>query len=198
MSIIELPLGSGPPLYTFSSSLNHVHSLSPGIDISRPDAHSGESLKIYSVAERFIQPLHAVPPLFRNITAFRPTGLAAAMGLRKTVWDFCTMTAIPKEAGGRTDPQASSSGEAMGDFLVTLGGDGIGRLRDLLRFSDGKWATENDEVIALAREGSPECEGMPVLSVIKELDQMTLDFLIAAWCVTLWGELHKRTRHHRK
>lgn len=191
MSVISLPLGSGAPLYTFSSSLNHVHSLSPGIDISRPDEHSAESLRIYSVAERFIEPLHPVKPSFKYVTAVRSTGLAAALGLRKTVWDFYTVAPIPKEAGGRTNPQHLSSGETAGDFLVTLGSDGIGMQKDLLRFFDGRWVTEDDEVIALAREGGVECEGMPVLSVVKELDQMTLDFLVAAWCVTLWGSFIK-------
>jgi hypothetical protein len=73
----------------------------------------------------------------------------------------------------------------------------IGVTRDLLRFSDQKWVNDKDEVLALAREGGAECEGMPVLSVIKDLDQGVMDFLISAWCVTLWGELGKRAHHHK-
>ncbi|KIM94535.1 hypothetical protein OIDMADRAFT_149269 [Oidiodendron maius Zn] len=34
-----------------------------------------------------------------------------------------------------------------------------------------------------------ECEGMPVLSVVKDLGQDMMDFLISAWCVTLEGDI---------
>jgi hypothetical protein len=196
-SIIELPLGGGPPVYTFSSSLLHVHSLSPGVDVSRPDPHSGESIPLYSVAERFIAPLQPVQPLFKNVTAVRSSGLAAAIGLRKIVWDFSTQVPIPVDKSGKIIEQGIASGDSVGVYLMTLGPDGIGVQKDLLRFFDGKWVAEDDEVLAIAREGGAECEGMPVLSVIKKLDQGMMDFLIAAWCVTLWGELHKRTRHHK-
>jgi formate dehydrogenase maturation protein FdhE len=66
---------------------------------------------------------------------------------------------------------------------------------DLLRFYDGKWVDEKDEVLALAREGGAECGGMPVLSVIKKLDQEMMDFLISAWCVTLWRDIGMRAHH---
>ncbi len=44
------------------------------------------------------------------------------------------------------------------------------------------------------RGGGAECEGMPVLSMIKDLDQEWMDFLVSAWCVTMWGEVSKRAR----
>jgi hypothetical protein len=37
---------------------------------------------------------------------------------------------------------------------------------------------------------------MPVLSVIKKLDQEMMDFLISAWCLTLWRDIGKRAHHH--
>jgi len=57
--------------------------------------------------------------------------------------------------------------------------------------------SENDEVLALAREGGAYCAGMPLLSVVKYLDQGMMDFLISAWCVTLWGEVGKRARRNK-
>ena len=68
--------------------------------------------------------------------------------------------------------------------------------KSLLSCNRGKWEDENDEVVALEREGGKDSEsqGMPVLSVVKELDADWLDFVVAAWCVTLWGEVGKRAR----
>jgi hypothetical protein len=38
---------------------------------------------------------------------------------------------------------------------------------------------------------------MPVLSVTKDLDQEMIDFLVSAWCVTLWRDVGKRARHYK-
>ncbi|KAF4634928.1 hypothetical protein G7Y89_g3181 [Cudoniella acicularis] len=184
MSIIEVPLGSAPPYYTLSTSLLHVNS-SSSVDISRLESNGGETLAVYSIAEQFISPLHPVRPMFKNVTVARSSGIFAAIGLRKIVWDFCTQVPIPPKNGGKIDGPA---GETAGAFLSTLGDDPIGVQKNLLRFFDGKWIGEDDEVLALAREGGAKCEGMPVLSVVKDLDQGMMDFLISAWCVTLWGE----------
>jgi len=71
--------------------------------------------------------------------------------------------------------------------------------KHLLRFYGGKWLDDQEQVIALAREGGEEFEGMPVLSFVsKELDQEMMDFLVAAWCVTMWEEVGKRSREMRK
>lgn len=64
----------------------------------------------------------------------------------------------------------------------------------MLRFYSGKCIDEDGEVIALEREGGVECKGMPVLSVTKHLGQEMMDFLVSAWCVTIWGEVGKRAR----
>ncbi len=70
--------------------------------------------------------------------------------------------------------------------------------KHLLQFYGGRWMDVDDEVVALEREGSAAEGGFPVLSVTKELDQETMDFLVSAWCVTMWGELGKRARQHSK
>jgi hypothetical protein len=46
-----------------------------------------------------------------------------------------------------------------------------------------------DEVVALEREAGAEVGGMPVLSVMRELDVEMMDFLVLAWCVTMWVEV---------
>ncbi|KAE9365047.1 hypothetical protein N431DRAFT_353315 [Stipitochalara longipes BDJ] len=194
MSIIELPLGSAPPVYKFNTSLLHVGSFT-SVDISRPDA-SGNPLAVYSIAEKFISPLHPTRPTFRNVTVSRSFGVMAAIGLRKIEWTFLTQMPIPKDKHKESDiPDGENT---AGWFLMTLGADGIGVEKDLLRYFEGKWTDENEQVIALAREGGAECEGMPVLSVSEGLHQEMMDFLISAWCVTLWGEVGKRAHHRHK
>jgi hypothetical protein len=122
----------------------------------------------------------------------------AALGARKIVWSFSVQDPIPLKDGKKIDEQAKVvEGGTTGGYLWTVGNGPIGVTRDLLRFFDQKWVNDKDEVLALAREGGTECEGMPVLSVIKDLDQGMMDFLISAWCVTLWGELGKRTHRHK-
>jgi hypothetical protein len=113
------------------------------------------------------------------------------------VWDFTTEAPIPPK-DGKIDVNATggATGGTSGTYLITLGGE-IGVAKHLLRFYDEKWVDENDEVLALAREGGAECEGMPVLSVIKDLDQEMMDFLISAWCATLWNDIGKRAHHHK-
>ena len=196
MSVIELPLGSSPPCYTLSTSLLHVNTFS-SVDISRPDKHTGKPLALYAIANQFITPLHPVRPTFKDVLVRHSTGLFAAIGVRKVVWDFTTEAPIPLK-DGKIDTNATrgtASGTA-GGYLITLGGV-VGVAKHLLRFYDEKWVDENDEMLALAREGGAECEGMPVLSVVKDLDQEMMDFLISAWCVTLWKDIGKRARHHK-
>jgi hypothetical protein len=198
MSIIKLPLSSAPPYYTLSKSLLHVNSFS-SVDVSRAASNGGKSLAVYAIAEEFISPLHHVRPDHKNVAVSRSNGVLAAVGVRKVVWSFSVQGPIPlkDKVGKKIDEQAKVGKEGTpGGYLWTRNGQ-IGVTRDLLQFSDQKWVNEGDEVVALAREGGAECEGMPVLSVIKDLDQEMMDFLISAWCVTLWGELGKRAHHHQ-
>jgi hypothetical protein len=97
--------------------------------------------------------LHGVRPAFRNVRVRRSTGFTV-LGVRKVLWDFVTEAPIPLK-DGKIDKQATvgkTSGTA-GNYLVTLDGDEVGLQKDLLRFYDGKWVDEKDEVLALATEG---------------------------------------------
>jgi hypothetical protein len=199
MSVIKLPLGSAPPYYTFSKSLLHVNSFS-SVDVSRAALDGGKSLALYAIAEEFISSLHHhVRPDFKNVAVSRSTGMFAAIGVRKVVWSFSVQDPIPLKEGKKIDGQvkAGEGSKTTGGYLWTVGNGPIGVTRDLLQFSEQKWVNDHNEVVALAREGGAECEGMPVLSMTKDLDQETMDFLISAWCVTLWGELGKRAHHHK-
>jgi hypothetical protein len=153
MSIIKLPLGSAPPYYTLSTSLLQVHP-SSSVHVSRQDKNSEKPLALYAIAEEFISPLHGVRPAFRNVRVRRSTGIFTALGLRKVLWDFITEAPIPLK-DGKIDKQATvgKTGGTAGNYFVTLGGDEVGLQEDLLRFYDGKWVDEKDEVLALAREG---------------------------------------------
>jgi hypothetical protein len=197
-SVFELPLGNDKPLYTFSTSLLQAGSFG-SIDVSRPDKNTGEPVAIYAIADEFISPLHPVRHAFRNVMVRHSTGVFAAIGLRKVVWDFITQAPIPLK-DGKLDPKAKETkeGGTEGNYLVALGGDEVGVQENLLRFYDGKWVDGKDEVLALAREGGAECQGMPVLSVVKGLDQGMVDFLICAWCVALWKVIGKRARRHSR
>lgn len=196
MSIIKLPLGSALPYYTFSTSLLHVYTAS-SVDIRRTDKNSGKPLAVYAIAEQFMSPLHSVPPRFKDILVRNSAGIFANIGLRKVVWDFSTQAPIPLK-DGKVNWQAEdeTTGRANGGYLIT-GSGYVGVQKDLLQFYEGKWVDEYGEVLALAREGGAECKGMPVLSVTKDLDQEMMDFLVSAWCVTLWRDVGKRARHYK-
>jgi len=74
--------------------------------------------------------------------------------------------------------------------------------KPLLQYVDAKWISIdvnlNGETIAFERERSEESQGMPMLTVIKNLDEDTMDLLVSAWCVRLWGEIGKMARGKRR
>jgi hypothetical protein len=188
MSIVELPLGNAPPRYTLSTSLLHVNSGS-SVHIKRLESKGEEvsPLTVYAIGEEFISPLHVVRKQLQDVTAAHSHGLGVWVGLRKIIWDFSTR--IPLKKGEGID---GLSGGSAGAFLMGVGNGPGTEKKSLLQFFDGKWVNDDDEVLAIEREGGPECEGMPVLSVIKDLDQEMMDFLVSAWCVTMWGEVRRR------
>lgn len=199
MFIKELPSSDAPPLYTLNKSLLHVHSTT-SIHISRPKSkgHETPSLEVYAIGEHFISPLHPVRKLLQNVTVARSHGLAVEVGLRKIVWDFSTRVPLPKGEGMDGLDTGGSVGPTDPVYLIGVG-KGPGTVqKQLLQFYDGKWEDDDDEVLALEREGGVECEGMPLLSVAKDLDQEMMDFLVAAWCVTMWDEVGKRVRRISK
>jgi hypothetical protein len=199
MSIIELPSSDAPPRYTLTKSLLHV-DCGTSIHIKRPESKGGEtsSLTVYAIGEHYISPLHMVRKTLRNVSVARSHGLFASVGLRKIVWDFSTH--IPLKKGEGMDGLNSGGSIGPTDPVYLIGvGNGPGTVqKHLLQFLDGKWVDDDDEVLALEREGGVECEGMPVLSVMKDLDQEMMDFLVSAWCVTMWGEVSKRAHHLNK
>jgi hypothetical protein len=190
MFIKQLPSSAAPPIYTLSTSLLHV-DIGSSVHVKRPVSQDGEisSLAVYAIGDRFISPLKSRNRLLQNITVARSSGLLAAAHLREIVWDFYTFV-VPKERRNLT-----ASFPAVADAaIIGLNTNPYAQQKHLLRLYSGKWVDENDEVLALDREGGAECEGMPVLSVTKHLDQEMMDLLISAWCVTMWGDVGKRAR----
>ena len=194
MFINEFPARDAQPRYSLSASLLKVNSRS-SIYISRPTRSShGEtsSLNVYAIGYCFISPLHDRKMMQEDITVTRTHGLLAAANNKEIVWDFSTIV-----------PQKSADDVDEVDVLETNGGlfgkppPGMVQ-KGLLRYYSENWVDGKGEVIALAREGGEACEGMPVLSVMKDLDLEMMDFLVSAWCVTMWGEVGKRARHMTK
>jgi hypothetical protein len=190
--IISLPSSDAPPLYTLSKSLLHASGVGASIHVQRtsPD---GKLIEVFSIGEHWISPLHTRKKDLQQITAYRSHGMLVTVGVRKVVWDFSTHVAAPK--GETFDPS-----QFPVDPVYMIGSaPGPGTVqKHLLIFKDGKWEDGDDNLVALEREGGEEVAGMPVLSVKMELEQDMLDFLVSAWCVTLWGEVGKRARKHNK
>ena len=121
----------------------------------------------------------------------RSHGALVTMNVRDVIWYFSTRS----PAKGKDI--ATSSGFAYPTHPVYMIGTGPGPgtvHKQLLQFRKGQVLDPDDEIIALERDGGTECGGMPVLCVIKELNQEMLDFLVSAWLVTLWGQVGKKAR----
>jgi hypothetical protein len=184
----------GPPLYTLSKTLLHVSS-STSIQVKRADS-KGDEITVYAIGEHFISAMHPRKRELQSITAARSHGLGVWVGLRKIVWDFSTHVRAPKGEGDAIVDPASYPVDPV-YMIGTARGPGTVQ-KHLLQLSDGKWEDDNGEVVAIGREGGAEIGGMPVLSVTKDLDVDMMDFLVSAWCVTLWDEIGKRARRHSK
>jgi hypothetical protein len=199
MFIKEVSSIDASPLYTLSKSLLHVN-IGTSIHISRPvtKGHEEPSLEVYAIGEHFIAPLHPVRKILRSVDVARSHGLAVEVGLRKIIWDFSTRVPLPKGQGMDGLNTGGSVGPTDPVYLIGVG-NGPGTVqKHLLQFYDGKWEDDDDEILALESEGGLECEGMPLLSVAKDLDQEMMDFLVSAWCVTMWGEVGKRVKRMQK
>jgi len=193
MFINELPRrDDAQPLYSLSASLLNVNSRT-AIHISRATVSGGKpsSLAVYAIGYNFISPMHNRKPVLQDITVMRTHGLLSATG--KIEWHF---NGNVRQSIADTDGPNTKKDAPLPLYDSPFGGPPPGMVQKLLlRNYDGKWLDDANEVIALAREGGEECEGMPVLSVVKDLDMEMIDFLVSAWCVTLWEELGKRARH---
>ncbi|RFU28948.1 hypothetical protein B7463_g7401, partial [Scytalidium lignicola] len=182
------------PLYSLSSSLLNV-SLGTSIQVKRLEptcfglSRRDEGVAVCAIGDRFIKPLNAHRCMLRNIVVSKSHGILITTKLRKTVWDFSTPVPLKK---GETDKW-----EAGSDPVVLLGvGNGPATvLRRLLQLYDTKWVCYVDnpdgEAIAFEREGGEDSKGMPMLTVVKNLNGDMMDFLVSAWCVRLWGEAGK-------
>lgn len=190
--IKQLPSSDAPPLYTLTKTLFHVSSTT-SIHVKRPDSTGGE-LDVYAIGEHFISPLHSKKRELQYITAARSHGFLVTTGVRTIVWDFSTRVAAPKEEAGKDINPSSYQYPTDPVYMIgTAPGPGTVE-KHLLQFCKGEWVDSDDQVVAIEREGGAECEGMPVLSLTKELDQEMMDFLVSAWCVTMWGQVGKRAR----
>jgi hypothetical protein len=194
--IKTLPSSDASPLYTLTKTLFRVSSTT-SIHVKRPEAN-GDDLEVYAIGEHFISPLHTKKRELQYVTAARSHGFLVSTGVREIVWDFSTRVRAPieKDNDGK-DVNPSSYPTDPVYMIGTAPGPGTVE-KHLLQFCKGEWVDADDEVVALEREGGAECEGMPVLSVTKELDQETMDFLVSAWCVTMWGQVGKRHRRSNK
>jgi len=203
MFINELPARDAQPIYSLSTSLLNVNNRS-SVHISRPTrSSSGEtsSLNVYAIGYCFISPLHNRKMMMQDIMVKRTHSLLATASLKEIVWDFSIN--IPQKSADSVDGRNTEIGvlqPAIVQSFDSLCGEAPpGTVqKGLLQYYSGKWVDDNDEVVALVREGGEECEGMPVLSVVKNLDLEMVDFLVSAWCVTMWGEVGKRARHMTK
>ena len=203
MFINELPARDAQPIYSLSTSLLNVNNRS-SVHISRPTRSSGgetSSLNVYAIGYCFISPLHNRKMMMQDIMVKRTHSLLATASLKEIVWDFSIN--IPQKSADSVDGRNTEIGvlqPAIVQSFDSLCGEAPpGTVqKGLLQYYSGKWVDDNDEVVALVREGGEECEGMPVLSVVKNLDLEMVDFLVSAWCVTMWGEVGKRARHMTK
>ena len=204
MAIKTLPKSDSKTLYYLNKTLLDVNMAS-SVHIKRAEGGAGEasSLDVWAIGDGFMTPLHANKKIFREILVARSHGLLVWARIRETVWDFSTR--VPRKVGEPGD-NLSAPWSGPSDAVALVGidvGQVQGTKRQQLYHSFGnQWIgyehNDKGELIALEREGGAECDGMPVLSIQKELAQDSLDFLVAAWLVTLWGDVGKRARRMSK
>jgi hypothetical protein len=193
MFIKTLPASDAPPVYVLSATLLRVHS-STSIHVKRPESKGAESLlTVYAIGEHFISPLtHTHNKEYRSVTAARSHGALVTAGIREQVWDFSTRIPLKK---GEIEANANAPYVPTDPVYMIGTAAGPGTVqKHLLQLDRGKWVDDDDEVVALQREGGAECEGMPMLSIMRDLDVELSDFLVSAWCVTMWGDVGKRAK----
>lgn len=201
--IKDLSAKDSPPLYALNASLLNV-TMGSSIHLRRLQSTGGDNsyVPMYAIGDHYMSPLHTRKKIFQEILVARSHGLFVWARLREVVWDFSTRIPLKKGEGMDGLRAGGSVGPTDPVYLIGIG-NGPGTVRkNLLQFYRGRWVSfetsDEGETVALEREGGAECEGMPVLSLTKDLEPETRDFLIAAWCVTLWGEVGKRARRLSK
>lgn len=200
MVIKKLPQSDSTPLYYLNKTLLDVN-MGSSVHIKRAEGGAGEasSLDVWAIGDGFMTPLHTHKKIFREVLVARSHGLLVWARIREIVWNFSTR--VPLKAGEAGD-NLSAAWTGPSDAVALVGVD-IGKVKEtrrqqLYQMFGGQWIgyenNDKGELIALEREGGAECDGMPVMSIQKELGQDSLDFLVAAWLVTMWGEVGKRVR----
>ena len=188
---------NGPALYSLSTSLLNVKT-KDSIQVKRLESkpsstktHETTSTTVYGIGELYIEPLLSRQPLLKYIQVSRSHGIYAASLPKKREWNF--VTRVPLKKGEGMDGFRAGGEVGPNDPVFLIGvGNGPGTVqKPLLQLIGGKWfcyiTNDDGEVIAIESEGVQESNGMPVLTLSKDLDLELMDFLVSAWCVTMWG-----------
>lgn len=193
-----------PVHYTLTSSMLEVN-LRTAIQVKRilpsheekgTESNNGEpsSVAVYVVGDTYMKPLHTRNPKLQKIMVERSTGLFVAAGVKKQAYEFCI--SVPVE---NLDVRKSV------DPIVVLGASDTPTVirRHLIQYYDSKWLhypenVTDGEIIAFEREGNEQSKGMPMLNIVKSLNEEMMDFLVSAWCVKLWQQGDKIKHSRRK
>lgn len=179
-----------PALYSLTSSLLKVNTRS-SIQVKRLQSNypsstepdETRSITVYGIGELYIGALHSRKPLLQNIIVARSHGILAATRPQERVWHF--VNNAPNQSGDGMDAVRSRASDGL------IGAWG----QHLLKATGGEWISymQNDggEVVAIESRGCKESVGMPMLSLVKGLDKESMDLLVSAWCVKMWGHVNK-------
>ncbi|RFU29751.1 hypothetical protein B7463_g6562, partial [Scytalidium lignicola] len=139
-------------------------------------------------------PVHyALSSSLLKVNLGSPPGFLSQPISKKKAWEFC----IPVPLEGIDIRTAV-------DPIFTLGTSDEPTVTQhhLLQFYDAKWvsyeSSADGEAIAFEKQGGEQSNGMPMLTLVKNLDEDTMDFLVSAWCVKLWEEVGRVARNQRR
>jgi hypothetical protein len=203
MVVKKIPASDSTPLYYLNKTLLNVNKGS-SVHLKRagPGSSEDSALDVWAIGEHFMAPMHTRKKIFQEILVARSHGLFVWARLREIVWDFSARVPLKKGEGMDGIKAGGSVGPTDPVYLIGIGNGPGTRRKNLFQVFNGKWIcyepNEEGEILALEREGGAECEGMPMLSIQREVDQEMMDFLVSAWLVTLWGEVGKRVRRMSK
>ncbi|KAH8808710.1 hypothetical protein F5884DRAFT_858232 [Xylogone sp. PMI_703] len=191
-----------PVHYSLSSSLlkvnigSSIHVRRQRHGLERRPSEGGietSSIPVYAIGDCYMKPMHTRRQKLQNILVSRNTGILVATHLKKKAWDFCTAVPVKgMDVLKSLDPI----------FVLGAGPQPTVMQRPLLQYYDSKWvsyeSSAEGDAIAFEKQGGDGSRGMPMLTIVKNLDEEMIDFLVSAWCVKLWEEAGKIARHKRK
>ncbi|RFU23977.1 hypothetical protein B7463_g12361, partial [Scytalidium lignicola] len=133
------------------------------------------SIPVYAIGDCYMKPMHSRNPKLQHILVSRSTGIFVSARFRKKAWEFCT----PVPVKG-TDVRKSIDPI----FVLGAGPQPTVVQRHLLQFYDSKWVSyqlnDDGEAIAFEKEGGEQSKGMPILTIVKNLEEEMMDFLVSA------------------